>query len=114
MVPLPGKDGINLFNLKIPVDTVLFKKNIDSVRIKDSIYNCNSYNFKGLSFTETSPVISWAWNFGDGGTASTQNTSHTYAAAGTFIVKLVVTDINGCKDSISKLFYNINSKYYKK
>jgi gliding motility-associated-like protein len=99
-----GQNGLNLFSLKIPVDTVLFKKNIDSVRIKDSIYNCNSYNFKGISFTETSPVTSWAWSFGDGTTANTQNTSHTYASGGTFPVKLVVTDINGCKDSILKSF----------
>lgn len=39
--------------------------------------------------------------FGDGGTANTQNTSHTYAP-GFYTVKLVVTDINGCKDSISR------------
>jgi len=97
----PGQNGLNLFNLKIPIDTVLFKKNIDSARIKDSIYNCSSFDFKGIPFTERTPVVTWAWSFGDGATASTQNTSHTYVTAGTYQVKVVVTDINGCKDSIS-------------
>ena len=97
-----GQDGLNLYSLKIPVDTILFKQNIDSVRIKDSIYNCSSFDFKGLGYTNTSAIASWKWSFGDGGTALTQNASHTYMTSGTFTVKLVATDINGCKDSISK------------
>src|ERR1019366_9211873 len=32
----PGQPGINLFNLKIPLDTTSFKPNIDSVRFTDS------------------------------------------------------------------------------
>ncbi|MBI3519963.1 MAG: PKD domain-containing protein [Bacteroidetes bacterium] len=39
----------------------------------------------------------WFWDFGDGTTSTQQNPSHTYAASGTYNVKLVVT----CpKDSI--------------
>jgi xanthomonalisin len=37
-------------------------------------------------------IVSWNWNFGDGGTASTANPSHTYAAAGTYVVALQVSD----------------------
>jgi hypothetical protein len=64
----PGQDGSNLFNLKIPVDTVLFKPNIDSVRIKDSATSCAGFNFRGLGYTNTSAINSWKWYFGDGGT----------------------------------------------
>jgi gliding motility-associated-like protein len=98
----PGDDGLNILNLKIPIDTILFKPNIDSVRLKDSIYNCSSVDFKGFGFTNTSPINNWKWSFGDGGTGTTQDVSHTYTTSGTYTVKLVVTDINGCKDSISK------------
>jgi gliding motility-associated-like protein len=97
-----GSSGLNLFNLVVPIDSITFKKNIDSVRIKDSSTGCNSFDFKGLAYTNTYPISTWQWYFGDGGTANTQNTSHTYAAPGTYTVKLVVTDINGCKDSTTK------------
>lgn len=99
----PGANGIQLFNLQLPVDNIAFRPNIDSVRIKDSITGCSSFDFKGMGYTNTSPVTGWQWYFGDGGTASTQNTSHTYSADGTYTVKLVITDINGCKDSITKV-----------
>ncbi|GAA1944925.1 collagenase [Kitasatospora viridis] len=53
--------------------------------------------------TETGGSISsWAWNFGDGATATTQNPSHTYAAAGSYTVGLTVTDANGKTATISQ------------
>ena len=97
-----GSSGISASGFIIATSTILFQKNIDSVRIKDSLVNCYSFNFKGLAYFNTYSVNTWQWFFGDGATANTQNTSHTYSATGTFIVKLIVTDINGCKDSIIK------------
>ncbi len=98
----PGAAGQNLFNLVLPIDNIPFKTNIDSVRIKDSLLNCNGFDFKGLAYINTAPIASWQWYFGDGGQATTQNTSHAYTAAGLYTVKLIVTDINGCIDSTSK------------
>ena len=98
----PGQDGLNLFNLQIPVDTVVFKPNIDSVEIKDSSVSCSTFYFKGLAYTNTAAINSWKWNFGDGNSDVQQYTSHTYSTSGTFTVKLVVTDINGCTDSIAQ------------
>lgn len=97
-----GNAGQNLFNLVLPVDNIPFQKNIDSVRIKDSLLTCMSLDFKGLAYINTNPINSWQWYFGDGGTANTQNTSHVYTGPGTYSVKLVVTDMNDCKDSITK------------
>ncbi len=96
-----GGDGIALFDLVLPWDTVLFKPNIDSVRMLNSVNYCNNIQFNGFGFTNTYPVASWQWDFGDGGTANIQNPIHNYNAVGSYAVKLVVTDINGCKDSIT-------------
>lgn len=99
-----GNPGLNFFNLVLPFDTLLFKPNIDSVKIKESINYCNNIQFTGLGFTNTYPVAAsgWQWVFGDGGTSTLQNPIHNYNAVGNYAVKLIVTDINGCKDSISK------------
>jgi len=40
-------------------------------------------------------VISWAWDFGDGGSSTEQNPSHIYNEAGLFTVSLTVTGENG-------------------
>ena len=98
----PGDAGVNVFNLKTPIDTILFKPNIDSVRIKDSETSCSTFDFKGLGYTNTSAITLWKWTFGDGGSDVQQNTSHTYANAGTYTIKLIVTDVNGCMDSITR------------
>ncbi|WP_447647352.1 PKD domain-containing protein [Microbacterium forte] len=48
--------------------------------------------------TSTDPdgtIAGYAWNFGDGATASTATAAHTYAAAGTYTVTLTVTDDDG-------------------
>nr|BAL52673.1 PKD domain protein [uncultured Acetothermia bacterium]BAL59272.1 hypothetical protein HGMM_OP3C427 [Candidatus Acetothermum autotrophicum] len=42
-------------------------------------------------------IKSWEWDFGDGTTSTEQNPSHVYRTAGTFTVKLVVTDDKGAK-----------------
>lgn len=58
-----------------------------------------------LSFTSSvSPPSSmkYTWDFGDNNTASAANPDHKYAGAGTFSVKLVVSNSNGCKDSLTK------------
>lgn len=46
-------------------------------------------------------VASWAWDFGDGSTGSGSTASHTYAAAGTYQVKLTVTDDKGAQTSVT-------------
>jgi PKD repeat protein len=43
------------------------------------------------STTDCTSTPSFAWSFGDGGTSSSQNAAHTYAAAGTYAWTLAVT-----------------------
>lgn len=65
-----------------------------------------SYTASGLSvsFTDSSTdsdgtISSRAWTFGDGGTSTATNPSHTYAAAGTYSVSLTVTDNGGATNT---------------
>ena len=46
-----------------------------------------------------------AWSFGDGGTSSATSPSHGYGSSGSYTVKLVVTDVHGCVDSITRPSY---------
>lgn len=55
-------------------------------------------NFSNASFG--TGVLSWFWDFGDGNTSTQFAPSHTYSSTGTYDVKLVVTDQNGCSDSL--------------
>ncbi len=47
-------------------------------------------------------VTSYAWDFGDGGTSANATTSHTFASAGTYSVKLTVADNQGATNSVTK------------
>ena len=42
-------------------------------------------------------IVGWKWDFGDGSAISTdQNPKHTYAAPGTYTIKLIATSDRGC------------------
>ena len=47
-------------------------------------------------------IASRSWTFGDGGTSTATNPSHTYTAAGTYSVKETVTDNGGLTGSVTK------------
>ena len=53
-------------------------------------------NFNNQSVNATS----WLWQFGDGTTSTVQHPTHTYNANGTYQVRLIVNDINGCSDTL--------------
>jgi serine protease len=52
----------------------------------------------------TNNPTSWSWTFGDGGTSTAQNPSHTYTAAGTYTVSLTATNAYG-SDTETKTGY---------
>lgn len=53
-------------------------------------------------------VVSYEWNFGDGGTGSGPTVSHAYAAAGSYTVTLTVTDDRGATDA-AEAVYSVSS-----
>ena len=54
------------------------------------------------TFTDTvgSNVTSWVWDFGDFTSGAGPDPSHTYGAAGTYNVSLIIADNNNCTDTI--------------
>jgi gliding motility-associated-like protein len=97
----PGQDGISLFNLSLPYSSLQYEPNIDSVRIAVQQASCSEFNFEGLAYLKSQGVANWHWDFGDGNYANTQLSNHTYANPGDYLVKLVITDAFGCRDSIT-------------
>jgi gliding motility-associated-like protein len=59
-------------------------------------------NFTDASLPNTGTLTTWAWDFGDGGTAVQQNPAHVFATAGIYTVKLTVTTSKGCVNNISR------------
>lgn len=59
-----------------------------------------------VTFTDTSSnnPTSWLWDFGNGNTSAFQNPSATYSTAGTYTVKLIACNSNGC-DTLIKNNY---------
>jgi PKD repeat protein len=58
--------------------------------------------FDGGSSSDTDgSIVSYAWNFGDGGSGSGMTASHTYVNAGSYIAVLTVTDDDGAIDTDS-------------
>lgn len=51
--------------------------------------------------TSNSPVVSYQWNFGNGNTSTLQNPSTIYTTTGLYVPTLIVTNADGCVDSVS-------------
>ncbi len=54
--------------------------------------------------TSTGSPTAWSWNFGDGGSATTQNPTHNYSTAGNYTVTLTVSNSAG-NNTITKSNY---------
>lgn len=62
-----------------------------------------------VQFTDSSDangadITAWAWDFGDAGTSTEQNPSHSFATTGSYTVSLTVTNADG-SDTVSKTDY---------
>ncbi|GAB2822772.1 PKD domain-containing protein [Ferruginibacter profundus] len=78
------------------------------IQIQKPIVNINGLPLEGCIPFTISPtanviavdgVVAYNWDFGDGGTSTLQNPSHTYLTQGTYTVKLFITTTDGCIDS---------------
>ncbi len=62
-----------------------------------------------VCFTDqsTGSITSWSWDFGDGGTSTQQNPSHTYSDAGDFTVSLTVTGPGGSDTEVKQDYIHV-------
>ena len=76
-----------------PKPTALFKM--------DSAYDCKVPTFIPFRNASVGNGLSYRWDFGDGAGSTATNPRHQYTKLGTYSPKLVVVDVNGCKDSLT-------------
>ncbi len=63
----------------------------------------NAAQFYDSSVVVTgTPITVWDWDFGDGTHAASQNPVHNFTTPGTYDVTLTVTNMGGCKDTITQ------------
>ena len=56
-----------------------------------------------ITFTGTVPSGSTVnWIYGDGGTGTGSTSNHTYAGNGVYTAQMIITNSNGCKDTVSQ------------
>ncbi len=65
--------------------------------------NCfgDSSNFVNFSLAGYGSITQTQWNFGDGNSSNNLNPTHYYNQSGTYSTQLIVTNSNGCKDTVS-------------
>jgi len=73
-----------------------------------------NFSFQGQCFSQTTiftdlstaapgdMVTGWSWDFGDGNTSQIQNPNHVYGLDGTYTVELIVSNQNGCADTLTQ------------
>ncbi|MDI9319591.1 MAG: PKD domain-containing protein [Phycisphaerales bacterium] len=62
----------------------------------------DTVSFNATATKGKSPYT-YSWDFGDGGTSTLSNPVHNYSLSGIYTVTMIVTDANGCKDTLTKL-----------
>lgn len=67
----------------------------------DDCYSVD-YPFTDQSSISTGTVDAWEWDFGDTGTSTDQNPTHTYSSYGQYDVTLIALSDQGCGDTITQ------------
>ena len=57
--------------------------------------------FTDRSSPNSSAIVTWYWDFGDGNYSNDRNPKHSYTTGGSFTVALITTDANGCNNYFS-------------
>ena len=75
-------------------DDIVIPGFLDPVAVFTWEISALTVSFADISSGIDGAIVSWEWNFGDGGSDSTPNPVHTYTDEGTYSVSLTVTDVN--------------------
>lgn len=89
----------------VATDTLRFEvfPPVDAAFAFDTVCEGNFTNFTDLSQTQPGHGIgAWDWQMSDGATFVSQNPAHIFPEQGSYIAKLVVTTVDGCRDSLTQ------------
>jgi gliding motility-associated-like protein len=93
------------------------KIHIDKLPVASFNYSSPGCVSQDITFTDNSTaadgnIVSWQWDFGDGTPIETLTSknpfNHTYGTAGQYLVKLTVTNNDGCTSNIAAKPVNVN------
>jgi gliding motility-associated-like protein len=96
--------GCSLSTLSRTITVYAMPDAVFSVNTTDQCLLNNQFVFTNSS-TISSGSMQFDWDFGDANFSNLANPTHSYTAPGTYIVKLLATSNNGCKDSS---FFTVN------
>ena len=82
----------------------VYEKPIAALQVSSVAAGCMPLNtsFEDFSNTNTS-IVSWQWDFGDGGASNIQNPNYIYISNGQYSVSLSVVDVNGCESLATEI-----------
>lgn len=99
--------ALNVTNASGCVATI-FKSNYITIRPTDiNLFNipargCAPFTYTpDFSINPSEPIASYFWDFGDGFTSNSATPTHTYTAIGSYTLKIRITTISGCVDTLS-------------
>jgi gliding motility-associated-like protein len=112
-VKLTITDSYGCYDTLVKHSAVLITKPVANFNTTDTIRCSNSnVTFNNLS---QGVNLTYLWNFGDTTTSTTANPQHPYTDTGTYSIKLIITDLFGCTDSMLKPQYvhvsNVKADY---
>jgi PKD repeat protein len=55
--------------------------------------------------TPVGSISTWDWDFGDGDSSNIQGPWHQYGTSGPYTVTLIISDTNGCYDTVSNIIF---------
>jgi PKD repeat protein len=86
------------------IDTTISISDIPTSFTASTIETCITENidFSTNTVITGSTIANYNWDFGDGNTSILQNTSHSYAISGNYIVSLQIVAENGCDSTITQ------------
>jgi PKD repeat protein len=97
---VPAPAGVNTAVLKVTSNPKIAKGvNASNVPSAESGVAPLTVNFNGTGSTAVKAITSYAWDFGNGETATGPTAFTTYSTPGTYQAKLTVTDADGDKDT---------------
>ena len=102
-VVLKVTDGFNNDTKIVSSFIVVYEEPSPLIYVNSGIEGCLPLTTSFQDITDTSlSIVSWQWDFGDGGSSNIQNPDYVYLNQGLYSVSLFVVDTNGCENLVSE------------